>query len=240
MTTCATIRASRCWPANWQRSGRTMRRWPASRPSTVWSTAPSARPRSPTRSTATRRAWKPSSWSSSWRPTSGRRKRSCSTWTPPTIRSTACRKTAARSVRRPDLVGQPAGQPAPPLVLVHGLRPAERVAPDRAPPHPLRHTRLAGATCGTIRLRLLKIGAQVAAQRPAGQSRHGLGLSLPDGVRPGADHPRPRCPVAPIQRRRTPLGQVSGTPRPGASGRARPHLICGTFNTRQLVSNVCR
>ena len=43
----------------------------------------------------------------------------------------------ARPVRRAHLVGDHEGQPAPPLVLVDGLRAAQRVAPDRAPPHPV-------------------------------------------------------------------------------------------------------
>ena len=47
----------------------------------------------------------------------------------------------------------------------------------------LRHTQFASATCGTIRLKLLKIGAQVRHQRPPDQGRHGLGLPVPDRVR---------------------------------------------------------
>ena len=46
----------------------------------------------------------------------------------------------------------------------------------------LRHTQFADATCGTIRLKLLKIGALVRRRRPADQVRHGLGLSLADRV----------------------------------------------------------
>ncbi len=37
----------------------------------------------------------------------------------------------------PHFVGDHEGQPAPSLVLVDGLRAAQRVAPNRAPPHPV-------------------------------------------------------------------------------------------------------
>ena len=43
----------------------------------------------------------------------------------------------ARPVRRPHVVGDHAGQPTAPVVRVDGLRAAQRVAPDRAPPHPV-------------------------------------------------------------------------------------------------------
>ena len=54
----------------------------------------------------------------------------------------------------------------------------------------LRHTQFADATCGTIRLKLLKIGALVRRSvrisvfwKRTDQVRHGLGLSLADRVR---------------------------------------------------------
>ena len=47
----------------------------------------------------------------------------------------------------------------------------------------LRHTQFADATCGTIRLKLLKIGALVRRSVRPDQVRHGLGLSLADRVR---------------------------------------------------------
>ena len=49
-------------------------------------------------------------------------------------------RTATGHVRGPHLVGHLGCQPAPPLVLVDGLRAAQRVAPDRAPPHPVCRT----------------------------------------------------------------------------------------------------
>ena len=49
-----------------------------------------------------------------------------------------------------------ARQPAPPLVLLVRLRPDEALRRIGLP-----HTELAQATCGTIRLKLLKIGARV-------------------------------------------------------------------------------
>lgn len=42
------------------------------------------------------------------------------------------------------------------MIRLHGLRPAVRARIG------LAHSRLATATCGTIRLKLLKIGAQMA------------------------------------------------------------------------------
>ena len=57
----------------------------------------------------------------------------------------------------------------------------------------LAHTQFAEATCGTLRLALLKIGALVRISRPPRQARHGLGASAPARVRP--------CP-RPLDRRR--------------------------------------
>ena len=49
----------------------------------------------------------------------------------------------------------------------------------------LAHTQFAEATCGTIRLKLLKIGALVRISVRRIKRRHGLGLSLAARVRPG-------------------------------------------------------
>ena len=47
----------------------------------------------------------------------------------------------------------------------------------------LRHTQFADATCGSIRLKLLKVGALVRRSVRPDQVRHGLGLSLAERVR---------------------------------------------------------
>src|ERR1700730_8392751 len=63
---------------------------------------------------------------------------------------------SARFARRPYLGGNDARQPAAPVVRLDGLCAAvalRRIA--------LEHTQFAKATCGTIRLKLLKIGALV-------------------------------------------------------------------------------
>ena len=54
----------------------------------------------------------------------------------------------------------------------------------------LAGTAMATATCGTIRLKLLKIGALVTNQRAAHQACDGLIVSLPGHLRP-----RPRAPI---------------------------------------------
>jgi len=46
----------------------------------------------------------------------------------------------------------------------------------------LKHTQFARASCGTIRLKLFKIGALVLHQRAPHQARHALGLPLPSRV----------------------------------------------------------
>ena len=96
----------------------------------------------------------------------------------------------ARPVRRPHLVGDHDGQPAPPLVLVDGLRAAQRVAPDRAPPHPVcrRHLR-------HHPLEALEDRRPGAPQRAADQVRHGLGLSLAQRVRARLCLPGTRLPA---------------------------------------------
>ena len=73
----------------------------------------------------------------------------------------------------------------------------------------LRHTQFAEATCGTIRLKLFKIGALVRDQRPPHQARHGLGLPLPARVPsptpasppPRADEPDNAAHITPANRR---------------------------------------
>ncbi len=69
---------------------------------------------------------------------------------------------ARRPFRRPHFNGDDARQPVASVVRVDGLRSALRLAPYRPRPHPIRH-----ATCGTIRLKLLKLGAlvKVSARR---------------------------------------------------------------------------
>ena len=50
----------------------------------------------------------------------------------------------------------------------------------------LQGTELAQATAGTIRLKLLKLGALVTVEHPAGQDRHRLRLSAEGCLRAGA------------------------------------------------------
>ena len=61
-----------------------------------------------------------------------------------------------RSLRRPHLDSHHARQSAAAVVRLDGL-----CAPVRDAPHRLAHTPFASATCGTIRLKLLKLGALV-------------------------------------------------------------------------------
>jgi hypothetical protein len=79
------------------------------------------------------------------------------------------KEVPARPVRRSHLGGDNARQSAAALVRLHGLRVALRPAPDRPGPHPVR----AQATCGTIRLKLLKIGSACGVK-----IRHGLRRGL--------------------------------------------------------------
>ena len=63
---------------------------------------------------------------------------------------------STRPVRRPDILVHDARQSAAPLarfILLRADEPLRRIG--------LTNTRLADATCGTIRLKLLKIGALV-------------------------------------------------------------------------------
>ena len=80
------------------------------------------------------------------------------------------------------------------------------------------HTQLADATCGTIRLKLLKIGALVRTQRAPHQGRHGLGLPVPARVRTCAHL---RLPAPPSDR-----SGIRGSRPPGRqranSARTRP------------------
>ena len=90
----------------------------------------------------------------------------------------------------------------------------------------LRHTQFATATCGTIRLKLLKIGAQVRTQRAPDQGRHGLGLPLPDRVPPRLSLPaarrrllnRPAYRTAPPARLRS---HARNPPQPSIANRNR-------------------
>src|SRR5919106_4023981 len=91
----------------------------------------------------------------------------------------------ARPVRRPDLRRDDEGEPAPPLVRLHGLCPALRLAPDRSPTHPVRHRHLRYDPPAAVEDRGL--GAQ---QLPAHQARHDLGLPLAAGVRAGPSSAR--------------------------------------------------
>jgi hypothetical protein len=65
-------------------------------------------------------------------------------------------RVSARALRRSHLHRHDAGQPAAAVVRINGLCAALCRARHRA-----AHTPLASATCGTIRLKLLKIGALV-------------------------------------------------------------------------------
>ena len=85
----------------------------------------------------------------------------------------------ARPVRRPHVVGDHAGQPTAPVVRVDGLRAAQRVAAGSRSATPS----LPMPTCGTIRLKLLKIGALVRRSVRRIKFGQGLGLSLADRVR---------------------------------------------------------
>ena len=84
----------------------------------------------------------------------------------------------------------------------------------------LRHTQFAAAACGTIRLKLLKIGAHwppgwgtgpqprsggQSQERAPDQARHGLGLPVPGRVPPRLPLPAPRRRLlsAPAYPRRT-------------------------------------
>ena len=81
---------------------------------------------------------------------------------------------SARSVRRQNLHRHHARQPVAAVAVLDGLCPDQRAAPHRPGDRP----GFADATCGTIRLKLLKIGAQVPHQRPPDQVLDGIGLSL--------------------------------------------------------------
>jgi hypothetical protein len=81
----------------------------------------------------------------------------------------------------------------------------------------LAHTELARATCGTIRAKLLKIGAG-DCQCPAGPRRHGLRLSLRRRLPSGAS------PIMRLTRRRparaaprNPANPAAPRPQPGAA-----------------------
>ena len=66
----------------------------------------------------------------------------------------------------------------------------------------LHHTAFCNVSCGTIRLKLLKIGAQCSCQRPAHQICHGLELS-------GGCCVGPRCHPSQRSRQRARLARVT-------------------------------
>jgi len=88
-------------------------------------------------------------------------------------------RQAARPVRGPHVGGHHARQPAPTLVRVLRLCPGRGAPPDRAQAYPVchRHLRLDPAQAPEDR-------RPGAPQRTPDQSRHGLGLPLPDRVSP--------------------------------------------------------
>jgi len=102
-----------------------------------------------------------------------------------------------RSVCRSNAGGNAARQSAPALVRGDGLRPHVRAAPDRAGRH-----RAGAGHLRTIRLKLLKIGAQVTISarrvRIACASAYPSGASSPSPTRdsdgPAAPPPRPPDP----------------------------------------------
>ena len=116
-----------------------------------------------------------------------------------------------------------AGQPAPAVVRLHGLRVLlcgwRRIG--------LAHTQFAEATCGTIRLKLLKLGCLGSRQRAADQDRDGVCLRMAGRVRIGP------CPTA----QRRPLTRTQGTehrhhavpPTPPSSRRGRSLAGIPTF-----------
>ncbi len=71
----------------------------------------------------------------------------------------------------------------------------------------LKHTRLENATCGSIRLMLLKIGARVRISHRRHPDLHGQRASLPERMRPG---PRPLFALKPGRARKQPAGAIAG------------------------------
>ena len=90
----------------------------------------------------------------------------------------------------------------------------------------LAHRQFAEATCGTIRLKLLKLGALGPGQRAADQDRHGLSLPMAGRVRTRSRAAAPRHrlirtgqrtgPTPPHQRRQN-RGDGGALPELGAS-----------------------
>ena len=71
----------------------------------------------------------------------------------------------------------------------------------------LEHIRLENATCGSIRLMLLKIGARVRVSHRRHPNLHGQRASLPERMRPG---PRPLVALKPGRARKQPAGATAG------------------------------
>ena len=114
------------------------------------------------------------------RPTRSMRAPSTRSSTAPAARS----KTGSRSSSSTCSPIAPLRRPCGPTSCGCGSRPSPTSCSMRCAGSALRHTQFAVATCGTIRLKLLKIGAQVRSQRAPDQDRHGLGLPVPDRVPP--------------------------------------------------------
>ena len=115
----------------------------------------------------------------------------------------------ARPVRRPHVVGDHAGQPTAPVVRVDGyvlLSELRRIA--------LRHTQFADATCGTIRLKLLKIGALV--RRSVRRIKFAMASAFPG--RPSSHSPTSICNAPSRDSRARPAAHDSSA---GAAPRSR-------------------
>ena len=117
----------------------------------------------------------------------------------------------------------------------------------------LQHTEFETATCGTIRLKLLKIGARVTVSVRRIKIRHGLGLPIPGGLRHGARPPARPAGLSRLlskskpwngRRRGAPAGgrhprrshrNATHAPKPPAKRSRRPRA-----NTQQLLNPVDR
>ncbi len=105
---------------------------------------------------------------------------------------TYCEAIPRRDVSEADRGGDHAGQPAAPVVRLHGLRAGLRAAPDRPRPHRVRSRDLRHHPAQAAQDR--RAGAD---QRAAREARHGLGLPVAIRVRT-----RP-CPIAQRRHRLT-------------------------------------
>ena len=137
-------------------------------------------------------------------------------------------RTASRSASSISSPTAPRPKPCAPTSFACGS-PRWPMCWSRAPPHRPQHTQFANATCGTIRLKLLKIGALVTHQRAPHQDRHGLGLPLSPRVRP-----RPR--LCQLAARRALTNQTPHSRhRPDQTARARLPRSCPKITN--IVSN---